>query len=132
MAAGIAAYENEQVQAWLERTRRKITSAIYNIGEDVHRDPQENEKVAILVEAAKRKRDEVLASSRELFVQRLERRNQHRVRKNQPSTSEHRSFDDFLKGDDNGAYTLHNNSAEPQVAGSPSTGLVHHTTVSPP
>lgn len=124
VAAGIAAYENEQVQAWLERTRRKIASAIYNLGEDVHRASQENEKVAIVVEAAKKKRDEVLATGRELFVNQLEKRSQQQSRKNHTSSSGHANFDDFLKGDTNGAYTLRNTSAEPQVTGTASTPLV--------
>ncbi|KAI9789200.1 MAG: hypothetical protein M1816_006334 [Peltula sp. TS41687] len=138
VAAGIAAYENEQVQAWLERTRRKIASAIYNVGEDVHRASQENEKIAMAVEAAKKKRDEVLATSRELFVRQLEKRNHHhhQARQNQQppspaSTTGRASFDDFLKGDDVGAYTLHNRSAEPQVTGTTSIRPTHADVVVP-
>ena len=83
------------------------------------------------MEAARKKRDEVLATSRELFVRQLEKRNQQQSRKNQPSTrTGHASYDDSLRGDDTTAYTSHSSSAEPQSTATTSRRRTDHDVVS--
>lgn len=102
------------MQEWVVRTRRKITSALYNVGEGVHHAPPHDEKVAVAVEAARRKRDEVLATSRELFTRQQEKRS-HPAGASANGTQA--SFDDFLQGDaTTGTYTLYNSSAKPAAA----------------
>lgn len=118
VAAGIAVYEHPQVQEWFEKTRRKIAVAIHNIGEGPRpagpAGPTEEEIVAA-VEAARRKRDEILARNRDLFVRPSTRRtSSETLREKDVSTAQPgcANFDDFLQGDGTGSYTLHNTSSE--------------------
>ncbi|KAI9819775.1 MAG: hypothetical protein M1826_001084 [Phylliscum demangeonii] len=134
VAAGLAIYENPDVQEWLERTRRKIASALYNVGDDRYDQPQQHqyhhaatsahddEKVAWAVEAARRKRDEILASRyhRDRLISQQEQRTANLKRATETGydaagDDNHRrtSFSGFLKQDETGAYTLQNTSAEP-------------------
>ncbi|EXJ83268.1 hypothetical protein A1O1_06887 [Capronia coronata CBS 617.96] len=39
VAAGVAAYENPQVRAWVDRTRRKIATGLHSLGDEIHSSP---------------------------------------------------------------------------------------------
>lgn len=116
VAAGIAVYEHPQVQEWMEKTRRKIVIALQNLGDEARPAGPTPEEIRAAVEAARRKRDEVLSQNPELFVRRPMK--QHGPSRTRSMTSLQKgcvNFDDFLAGDGNGAYTLHNSSAQPAV-----------------
>ncbi len=111
VAAGIAVYEHPQVQEWFEKTRRKIAIAINNIGEGPRPAGPSDEEVAAAVAAARRKRDEILARKRELFVRQLASGGASWVELEERETGRF-NFDDFLNSDGAGAYTLHNTSSD--------------------
>ena len=95
VAAGVAIYNDPQVQEWLELSRRKIVVAWSSLGDDLnprnsqHRPPQEPSPAEKrhAVDQARKKRDSLLANekSREMFT---------RQRDNPTG----RTFDDFLPG----------------------------------
>ena len=118
VAAGIAVYENPQVQEWVEKTRRKIAIAIYSLDHNGQPTPSQREKEADAVAAARKKRDEVMTMNRDLFVNQQQKKRMQEQSRHKPSSANGTaSFDDFLKGDGAGAYMLHNTSAEPMVGG---------------
>ena len=98
VAAGVAFYNDPQVQEWLETSRRKIAVALSSLGDDLnpqqHRYSQQEQTAAQrkhAIEQARKKRDEVLANdkSRDLFMRKRGEKG--------------RSFDDFLvQGRDDG------------------------------
>lgn len=129
VAAGIAVYEHPQVQEWVERTRRKIVIAINNLGEPPRPAgrPTEEEVVAA-VEAARRKRDEILAKNRDVFVRLLPgRTSSHELQEKTPADDMQSTFDfdAFLNGDGEGCYTLGNTSS---ACTAPNDQSVRHRT----
>ncbi|KIX05326.1 uncharacterized protein Z518_06198 [Rhinocladiella mackenziei CBS 650.93] len=40
VAASLAAYENPQVRAWIDRTRRKIAMGLHSLGDEIHPKPR--------------------------------------------------------------------------------------------
>ncbi|KAI9793935.1 MAG: hypothetical protein M1833_000504 [Piccolia ochrophora] len=106
VAAGLAVYESQQVQEWFDTTRRKVVQAFQpRSGEkdELHRE-EDDLTAAVAVEAARRKRDELMARNQLELMQRHSKR--------RPSKRASANFDDFLQGDGEGAYTLQNTAVE--------------------
>ncbi|KAI9754840.1 MAG: hypothetical protein M1815_005411 [Lichina confinis] len=137
VAAGIAVYEHPQVQEWFERTRRRIAVVINGPADGHDEAPYhagiKGENVAAAVEAARRKREEILAKNGALFVRPSANRHpassshssSHELqeRNSGSNTSRGVTSDDVLKTNGSGGYTLRNTSAQPTSAGEPSLRL---------
>ncbi|KAI9886680.1 MAG: hypothetical protein M1823_001524 [Watsoniomyces obsoletus] len=106
VTVGVAVYESPEIQQWLEQMRQKILIAFQGDPAPPRPMPSKEEQEAA-VAAARRKREEVMVRNRHLFVRQRSQQMQQAVMK--------KDFDDFLKGDGSGSYTLHNTSAEPQA-----------------
>ena len=135
VAAGIAVYENPQVQEWFERTRRRIAVAINGPvdghNEAPYRTGVKEEDVAAAIEAARRKREEILGTNGALFVRPSANRHpsspssSHELQEKTPvaSTSRGVVVDDLLKENGFGGYTVRNSSAQPTNVGDRSLRL---------
>ena len=114
VAVGVAIYENQQIQQWVENTRRKILVALQSDHDDPLPPPPpprpSKDEQEAAVEAARQKRDEIMERNRHLFL----RRRQQPIPQEQPPKAE--TFDGFLKGDGSGAYSLHSSPIEPVTA----------------
>ncbi len=106
VTVGVAVYESPEIQQWVERMRQKILIAFQAETAPPRPGPSKGEQEAAIA-AARRKREEVMIRNRHLFVRQRQQQMQQSVKT--------KDFDDFLKGDGSGSYTLHNTSAEPQA-----------------
>lgn len=132
MAAGIAVYENPNVREWIEKNRQRLAERWYPADADAQRrhEPhspetkrrqhakEEAERTAA-VDAARRKREEIMRVNGETLQRRHSARSHDGeiTTRKTPSSSEkqedgHTSFDDFLRDDGSGAYTLHSTGVE--------------------
>ncbi|KAI9846579.1 MAG: hypothetical protein M1837_003820 [Sclerophora amabilis] len=111
VAAGIAVYENPQVREWVDKSRRRIALALYNLGDDIQPGSSHDVDANAAIEAAKRKRDEIMATNRGRFLRRQLGVDTSKDNSVSPESG-YTSFDDFLNRDENGAYTLRNTSAK--------------------
>ncbi|KAI9669450.1 MAG: hypothetical protein M1817_004675 [Caeruleum heppii] len=130
VAAGIAVYENPNVRDWIEKNRQRFAERWYPADTpqpDRQASPEakkrqhareEAERTAA-VDAARKKREEMMRVNGEEFMRR------HSSRKNagedattkkslgpDSARDRHTSFDDFLQNDGSGAYTLHTSGVE--------------------
>ena len=74
LAAGVAVYENPQVQQWVENSRRKLAMALHSLGDELHpnnarkssrSDPSMNEDDSLEAEERRRRaRQEILEKGR--------------------------------------------------------------------
>ncbi|KAI9799560.1 MAG: hypothetical protein M1825_004486 [Sarcosagium campestre] len=122
VAAGIAVYENPQVQEWFENTRRKFAHAWF---------PDDEEEIsesslADRTEDARKSRYEIMVENQRKILADIERRNrrerrekeqqqekqdaQEKAHESSPRPSS--SFDDFLERDPDGAYSLQHTALE--------------------
>ncbi|KAG9774469.1 hypothetical protein ABEF93_000899 [Exophiala dermatitidis] len=47
VAAGVAAYENPQVRAWIGRTRHKIAMGLHSLGDEIHPTPNQRRRTSL-------------------------------------------------------------------------------------
>jgi hypothetical protein len=104
VAAGLAAYENEHIRAWVDRTRQKIALSLHNLGDEIHpkkplqekkTDASMMEEKSDTAEARRRQvRQEIMERGRMLE----ERRKRRKVSGNK-SGSQSPSFDNLVDGD---------------------------------
>jgi hypothetical protein len=121
VAAGIAAYENDNIRAWVERTRQKIAVGLNNIGDDfrpkrpiamrsLQKDPSMREDTG---DEAQARRDQI----REQIAERARILEQKAKKKRQStSSSQSPSFDSLV--DDDGKLRSGAETPRSPVAGS--------------
>ncbi|EOD49838.1 hypothetical protein GTA08_BOTSDO10173 [Neofusicoccum parvum] len=69
VAAGIAVYQNPQVQQWLDTRRRKIAIALHNLGDEINPPAQRNRN-AREADEQRRRREEIIRRNRNELVRR--------------------------------------------------------------
>ncbi|KAF4301943.1 hypothetical protein GTA08_BOTSDO06326 [Botryosphaeria dothidea] len=69
VAAGIAVYQNPQVQQWIDARRRKIAIALHNLGDEINPPVQRNRN-AREADEQRRRREEIIRRNRNELVRR--------------------------------------------------------------
>ena len=104
LAAGLAAYENEHVRAWIDQQRQKIAIALHSLGDDVdprvrsvtRDDPSTREDASEVAEMRRQQaRAEILERGRI-----MEERRRRKLARNSTATSSN-SFDSLVDKDGN-------------------------------
>ncbi|OJD34451.1 uncharacterized protein BKCO1_2300060 [Diplodia corticola] len=70
VAAGIAVYQNPQVQRWIDARRRKIAIALHSLGDEINPSPSRNNRNAHEADEQRRRRESIIRRNRNDLVRR--------------------------------------------------------------
>ena len=103
-AAALAAYDNEQFRAWVDRTRHKIAMGLHNLGDEIHprKSMQERKSDASMSEEKGDAAEERRRQARQEIMERgrvLEERRKRRKLSGNTNGSQSSSFDSLVDED---------------------------------